>query len=321
MSLDPFDLRGPQFLLFYAVLLAVCVLVTRLVHRYFEQGESAEAERRTRQIATAPYSIAFLRGGRYEVVRVALLSLLERGLMVTQGDGLCASGPHSIERTDHPIEKAILSRFAAPLPGTPGRPADASAAYADTAILAEADLVGESLEKQRLIASAGTRAARMRRVLAASVFLWVVAGVKVFVALSRGRTNIGFLLLMAALSPVALVLVSRRFRTALGDQVFTRVQSLLEGLRGRRDSLRLHQTSSELAFLAAAFGMSALSAGVWSEIAPLQARPPTQRLLETGTGGTSCGGSSSCGSASSCGSSSCGGGSCGGGGCGGCGGG
>ena len=82
MEFFPFDLTGPQFLVFYPVFaLGVAVLV-----RYWHIRRKATLEPVLPRL-TDPCRIALLREGRREAVDVAVLSLIERGLPVVQRDG------------------------------------------------------------------------------------------------------------------------------------------------------------------------------------------------------------------------------------------
>jgi hypothetical protein len=160
--------------------------------------------------------------------------------------------------------------------------------------------------------------------------------IKMLVAFSRGRTNIGLLFISAGLAVVFMVKLRAPPRdavTARGRQVFDAAEAMLSGAHKRLKDAGTALGSQELAWVAAAFGFSVFNStaanfAFWPALA-FTARPNYGRLTVTGpwgSSGSSCGsaGGSSCGGGgSSCGGggSSCGGGGCGGGGCGGCGGG
>jgi len=77
---NPFDLYGPEFLLFYAALIGIVLGAAVLLRRANEPGESPSMR------LTDPYLIAYLRGGSNECIRVALTSLLDSGLLETADD-------------------------------------------------------------------------------------------------------------------------------------------------------------------------------------------------------------------------------------------
>ena len=95
------DLYGPYFLLFYAgtivTLLVACFRSVRGVDRTIE----LELPRITSKVD--PYEIAYLRGGENEVARVAIASLIQRGLLqITTGKRLLAT-TKQIDRRRAPL--------------------------------------------------------------------------------------------------------------------------------------------------------------------------------------------------------------------------
>jgi hypothetical protein len=128
------------------------------------------------------------------------------------------------------------------------------------------------------------------------------AGTKLLVALSRGRRNIGFLIVLWIVLTIVAAVVAHPRRTAKGDAVLSDIQNLFSGLKERASGLVPGQSHADLALLAGTFGVMSL---------PDQAFPYRKTLFPRAA---AAGSGNSCGS--SCGSS-CGGGC--GGGCGGCG--
>jgi uncharacterized protein (TIGR04222 family) len=78
-DVNPFDLRGPEFLLFYFILSAVVIVALVLIRRASESGTAPKLD------LADPYLVAHLRGGENEVLRVALVSLIDRGLLKVNG--------------------------------------------------------------------------------------------------------------------------------------------------------------------------------------------------------------------------------------------
>ena len=104
--MNPFDLRGPEFLLFYVVFAILVIVGAWLFRRMKEVGPAPKME-------LDPYAIAYLRGGKNEAVRVAMVSLIDRGLLIANADQVVRAShadPSSVRR---PIEKALLEKFAA----------------------------------------------------------------------------------------------------------------------------------------------------------------------------------------------------------------
>jgi hypothetical protein len=73
--MNPFELPGPQFLAFYAMLGAAVLFAVYVL----KQG--AEGGAPVRLPSTDPYLIAYLRGGAYETVRLGVVVLVDRQLL------------------------------------------------------------------------------------------------------------------------------------------------------------------------------------------------------------------------------------------------
>jgi uncharacterized protein (TIGR04222 family) len=142
----------------------------------------------------------------------------------------------------------------------------------------------------------------------AFLLLGSVAVLKIGVALSRGRTNIVFLVVLSAIFGVIVHFVTNPVRTAAGNAMLADLRTLFAALERRAGVLRPgpDKRGNELALLAAVFGAGAVPGG--AVLLERLFRKPQRPRSASSCGSTS---GSSCGS-------SCGGGGCGGG-CGGCG--
>lgn len=308
MDLNPFDLPGPEFLLFYLCLILVVGVLLFLLQWRAESGSGRHVAALARDVAVDPYQTAFLRAGRREVVRLAIISLLERGLLKAKGTQLSVGRPDAAELARRPLDKAILLLCANPYP--------ARTLFADNIIQGEADHIGESLQQKGLLPDAGVLRARLLRTLLAIGLLTGVAAIKFGVAISRGRHNVLFLWLLAAAAVWLVRRVVRRPRTALGDRVLRYLPRLFGGLPSRHTLVWAAEASGRLTFMVAAFGLVALPEAMAKLIQPLDLVKSPQGASAWGSCGSSC---ASASSVSSSGGGSCGGGGCGGG-CGGCGG-
>jgi uncharacterized protein (TIGR04222 family) len=296
---NPFDLRGPEFLLFYGILSAVVIGALVLFRRASESGGAAKID------LADPYLIACLRGGNVEVIRVALVSLIDRGLLLINGTQIsCAENvsPDSVRRD---IDRALIKECA--------KPREVSDILADSQLRRACEQYEEKLKGDRLLPDESVIQRRLLLKLIAILILGAVGAIKIIVAIERGRTNVGFLimLMLIAIGLVALVVSFPRLTTA-GSNMLADIQNLYSGLKARAASIRPGGATIDAMMLAAAFGVGALEA---------ESFPYTRRLFPAAqssasdwspwinSSGSSCGGS--CGS-------SCGGGGCGGG-CGGCG--
>ncbi len=291
---NPLDLRGPEFLLFYAVI-GLAVLVWLLYARgHDEDGES----RRTPRLSD-PYLIAYLRGGSNEAVRVACVSLVDRGLLEVADDGTLRTKPH-VNRLPIRLEQEIVDLFRNPIAAT--------VLFDDPAIRGACRGYDEELTQLGLLPNEATMRARRRRLAPALALLLGLALAKMAVGLSRGRP-IGFLILLAGLFALLAIWMHNARQTGSGRALIADLRRLFARLKQRAATLKPGASSSDTALLVAVYGLGALPAARFSW---------ARRVFPKTSGGAmSWGGGGSCGS--SCGSSCGGGGGCGG--CGGCGGG
>lgn len=303
MDLNIFNLRGPEFLVFFTTVSVITIIIVWYMRRWIEGGEVGEEESLAKNIAKDPYQIAYLHGGRLEVIRVAVVSLLERGLMNADGDKLQTQDSNAAVKVRRPLDKAIVTKFAEAQRGQD--------VCTDSVIQMEADVIGAPLKEMKLIPDAGTYMTRLFILLVAIGFLEFIAGMKIYIALQRGHTNIIFLIILAVIAPIILCIVLLRFRTVLGDKCYAYLHNFFNSLNNRRNSFDLQRTTSELTFLAAVFGISALPSSFGGMIKSLKIHPPGQSGVLSGGCGSACG-------AGGGGGGGCGGGGCGGG-CGGCG--
>jgi uncharacterized protein (TIGR04222 family) len=296
-----FDLPGPAFLLAYAVIVAMVtsiasILVTRL-----------EAQQEPPLLHDA-YGIAYLRGGAREALRVATLSLIDRGLLVVDGDKVSWRTPRQAPAVVHPIEREVI------------RATENLVALTEVLSARHSDAAQALLEKQ--LRDTGVLDDSSRKPLRAFVFvvatgvLWAVAGYKLVLAAERGHRNVLLLWLIAIVATGVAAVAVFRPRPTRGERALGVSRELFAGLRRRAGSLRAGRDPVEVLQLAAVFGVENVPSAIFPHAA-LLGPPPRARKREEGSSSSSDGCGTSCGSGSSGGGSSCGGG--GGGGCGGCG--
>jgi len=284
--MNPFDLSGPPFLLFYIIVAVIVIVALKLV---IDEAESGPA--RTLPLGD-PYQIAWLRGGTPEAARIAVLSLSDRGLLAVSGENLVnLSSAQSAVR--EPIERAILARCAQS--NTP-----ATAVLDDPVVERGCASYRARLERLQLMPDAAMRARRYRWFAIAAAILLCVAIAKIVIAFGRARYNVGFLIILAVMGLLVIWLLVRRPRTHLGNRMLKDLRRLFGALRQRAGTIRPGSMTSDAMLLAAVFGISALPATGFADLHRVY-----KKAASSGGG---------CGSA--CGSG-CGGG--GGGGCGGCG--
>jgi uncharacterized protein (TIGR04222 family) len=253
-----------------------------------------------------PYLIAHLRGGADEAIRVSTLALIDRGLIEATGESLHAK-PSASEQVRRPLERGILTALRQP-----------QASYGlvkDPAALTGAESLRTELTELGLVPSAIDMHRRAMIGMSVLLGLWIVAGLKISVALARGRHNVGFLIFFALLAALLLWSVLQHARTDRGDRLLSDLRTLFSGLRDRASTLRGGGASQELALLVSVFGIAALEGKKLT-----LAKKLFPRAMTGTSSSTSCGSSCSSLSSASCGGGGGCGGGCGGGGCGGCGG-
>jgi len=291
---NPFDLRGPEFLIFY-IILCVAVLAALLLYRRF-----AESGPPPRIDLADPYLIAYLRGGESEAARVALVSLVDRGLLTASGTTVVLTKGASPKDARRQIERLLMERLASP--------AESTSIVADSSVQPATNKYRDMLTRLCVLPGAAINRSRVTGFLLTVAVLGGAAAVKIFVALSRGRTNIAFLIILALIAVAIAGKVSFPRLTVRGRSLLQDVKLLYSGLKERAGSVASGGANADAAMLAAVFGLGALSAGSFAYAGAL-----FPKATRGGWSSSSCGtsGGSSCGS-------SCGGGC--GGGCGGCGG-
>jgi uncharacterized protein (TIGR04222 family) len=289
------NLPGPSFLVFYAIYAGVILLLVRWYQRAGEESRVSLIE------AADPYRIACLRGGPTEAARVATLSLLDRGLLVTDEKGELGSTVKALGKARRPIEQAVVECFESAAPAT--------AAAGHPRVIGVCEEYQRQLEQGGFLPDEQVRRTRRLHFLLALFLLGGMAGAKIVVALSRGRFNIIFLIM---LSLVAIFLGYKACfpkQTAKGKAALAHLEKMFAALKKRAKKIKSGGDSTDLVMLAAVFGFGAIPAVLADQYPAL--------LMKRGTGSD---GWSSCGGSSCSGGSSCGGGGCGAG-CGGCGGG
>jgi uncharacterized protein (TIGR04222 family) len=305
---NPFDFTGPWFLAFYFVFAVGVHLAFKPLARAFAGGPPAGPSPLDLGHVD-PYVVAYLRGQQNETARVAAMALLDRRLMVADGDSLLAV-PDAAGQVRRPLERAVLEAF-------PTK-AQAATIFENERFKTVVQGCEAQLVRLGLLVDAAGRGRVVAVRLALLALLAGVSVVKIQVALGRGRHNLGFLIFLTVVFCFAMLVRPAPARTPLGDSALETLRTAFSGLKDRAASIRPGGGTTELSLLLAVFGVGAL-AGAYKTMAESLFPAAMKRAAAGGDGGSGCG-ASTWGSSSSCGGSSCGGGGCGGGGCGGCGG-
>lgn len=287
--MNPFDLSGPEFLAFYIGFAVLVIVGSVVLRRKVESGPTPRID------LSDPLLIAFLRGGHSEAMRVAAVSLIDRGLLLCVGTRLETATHARSEQVRRPIEKALLEKFASS--------GEAASMFGDSKLKSTLDHYEETLKKVGLLPDAFITEVRWWIFGGALLLLGGVGIAKLSVALAQGRPNVCFLIVLVIVAIVIAAKKSFPRLTETGKALLEDVRNLYSELKDRAAFLQPGGATIEPMMLAAVYGVGALRGDGFYY---------TQTLFPRAQQSTSAG--SSCGSA--CGTS-CGGGC--GGGCGGCG--
>jgi uncharacterized protein (TIGR04222 family) len=303
--MDPFDLRGPEFLLFYFCFSLAVIIAIVFFRRRAESGQAPRID------LGDPYLIAYLRGGEDEVLRVAVISLIDRGMLVMDG--------HLIRRADHvtsgmakyPIEYEALKKF--DVLGQEASVFKAASVLTDNSLKSALRPYRDTLERAGLMPNANVCRDRRNRLLLALTGLGVAGAIKIQIGLYLGKP-VAFLVVMIIAAMIIAAAISFPRLTARGEATLEDLTNLYAGLRTQVNSISPGSATAELAMFAAVFGVGALAATPFAYAEDLFHQKKNE--YSSSSCGSSCGSS---GGGSSCGGGGGGGGGCGGGGCGGCG--
>src|SRR4051794_5956742 len=104
--MNPFNLRGPDFLLVYSAFAIVLIFALARMRRVREGTAPSLLPP-----ISDPYAIAYLRGGQKAMLEVAAFSLVDRHLLDADDGSLKAVTHYDHKLAPHPLERAILNFF------------------------------------------------------------------------------------------------------------------------------------------------------------------------------------------------------------------
>jgi uncharacterized protein (TIGR04222 family) len=319
------DLYGPYFLVFYTIAIALVVLACYQSIRSCDHTRDIPLPEISAKVD--PYQIAYLRGGENEVTRVAVSSLIQRGLLEVN-DG--RYGLKKVKKLDRgrkpaPGEVSALEARVLKWSGFPAMPAQIFQPRGLASRVSEACAAYQSiLDEQHLLAPREMKELGSRLVWLAVPLVLGLGGYKLAVALATGHKNVMFLLILSALGvgAVSIACLHTPRKSRLGKDYLERLKLVYAGVVAKiKPAAQLDPTgeligqrrvvsqakpvsaSSDCLLALGIFGVAALAGTPFSEVSALFAR----------------GASGGCGGGCGGGGSGCGGGGCGGG-CGGCGG-
>lgn len=304
------ELQGPIFLPLYAGVIGLILVEARW--RVGRADRSREFAPEPIPTKPDPIEIAYLRGGPNEVTRLLIFDLIRRGFLeiVATPQRFTKSVETTVQQaTGHP-EVSRLSpdeALAFEYFNRPKKPAEFFQATGLAKQLADGfEPMAAELRVEGLISSREQVDAAWKAWLTGALMILAFGGFKLSVALAKGRTNVLFLLVLAAVGLVALAIACKVPRlTRRGKVYLTDLRIAFAGLKPRvAEPADPASLDPALILVPAVFGVAALTG------TPYAYAPNLFRSATDSSGG--CGGA-----IGSCGGGGCG---CGGGGCGGCGG-
>jgi uncharacterized protein (TIGR04222 family) len=324
----PFNMRGPDFLVFYACLLLIAfaaAIVTRLIAK-------AASTRGEEEAPLDAYQMAYLNGGPDWAAKTAVALLLaEQEVIITRTTPLRLGRFGAVRTKGHALERALSASM-------PAAPEGASWAQICQHSKDAVDDLERSLQERGLTMTRERALVAQWSPLAIMGVAIAIGVIKIFLGLERHRP-VGFLAAMclAALVISLALFVRRVYRTSAGDQ---KLLSLKVGHQHLRREARQSPFSVQegMPLAVALFGLGVLVQGPLQHLA-YSLDPRTRVVSRAADGleghGGGCGGAGGVGAACGAGGGhgcsggggggcgggggGCGGGGCGGGGCGGCG--
>src|SRR5215813_7473739 len=117
------DLYGPYFLAFYTIVIGVVILTCRRSVRAVDRTDEEEPKIPAK---IDPYEVAYLRGGKNEVTRVAIASLIQRGILQIVERKTWGVSSKLIDRRRKVVDKELspIKSCVANWSGFPAKPGD-----------------------------------------------------------------------------------------------------------------------------------------------------------------------------------------------------
>lgn len=304
------SLSGPAFLVLFAVFILIILAVLAVVKYNLDNTDSYPLPAIPPQVD--PYEVAHLRGGINEVARSVIFSLVQKGTVQIDTNRITKTNNGLDARTLVDLERDTLSWI--------GGGRDVSEVFAgESNLTAMLEMYDERYCQnllQRNFLMPPSLSSKARKLgYAAIVLICVVGGLKVAAALSNGRTNFLFLLVMMGIGSLLAGGISNMPRvTKLGTRYIKRLQNAFEDLKYRSQApyigkLTLPEPTQTSAMDPLLLSVGVFGTGILAGTMFTDYNDAFEKAHKNTVNNSGCGSASSCGS--SCGSG-CGGG------CGGC---
>ena len=274
----PFNLPGPQFLLFYSLVFVILVAVFTWLRQVLEDGHVPKLD------FSDPYRLAYLRGGANEALQVAAVSLMDRNLLWNEMSGLRTPDSNIIDLVHRPIEKALLKHFLIKT--------EVTSIFTTPLLALACEAYTLELERLKLLPNVAQRFTRQCIAWGVITVLGALAFIKIRTALVTGHQNIMFLAILAILFVWAAHRLLLPHQTYLGSRTLADLRRLFQRLKQHSSRIQTGGATSEAVLLAAIFGIAALPAG-FANAKLLFTRSDSKSSCGSGCGsscGSGCGG-------------------------------
>lgn len=287
------NMYGPHFLLFYAVVIGVVLAVTRWQVRSADRTLEERVDDPPDPVEAT--DLALLRGNVNEVLRLTVVELVQRGfLRVVEGTFFGMTSGQKIAQAPTAPDPRFLSRLQRPVFDFFKSPRKASELFSDKSLKewfrVECTDAETRLEQYRLITPNEVTRKSHRTALVAGLIVLGLGVYKLVVALSKGKTNVGFLEIMAVIGVFAVLIVMRTPRVSRrGKAYLQKLQIRYSRLRYEIIGLTRAIDESGLIFAVALFGIPVLQGTAYANLVPTF-RQAAASTSFGGCGGASCGG-------------------------------
>jgi uncharacterized protein (TIGR04222 family) len=276
------NVTGPVFLTLYLSL----TFVVNIWLRFRFRSNESDGMLRQMDFAQDPYQIAFLRAGADEATKVAVVSLVDRGLLEESNGILQARRDDAGEFVRRPIEKAILQCFS--ISGNPDK------ATTDAQVLAACNDYETQLQQNGMLANNDVYRQRFKTFATVSAIMIGISVWRIAYALMHGKSNIWLLIFLTVICTIALYVPCRNRLTGMGEATLKRLKNLFNSLKQRAASVRSGGENQDAALLAALFGLATLPDANFPFVERLYPKPVSSSDSDSGSsssdGGGGCGG-------------------------------
>jgi uncharacterized protein (TIGR04222 family) len=290
--MNPFDLNGPQFLIFYSCLFLITYVYIK-IRIHSKEGDLPIPKLSTND----PYMLAYLRAGKREALKLATIVLFNRGFLTKdkKSNKLKITKPENADLVSFPVEKSILHVFK--------RRTSPYEIFESKICEQACEKYQAYFEQHNLNRNTSIARERLRIIMIPATAFLLIGAARIVFSLQAGKTNLWFLSIIMVLSFWVFSRIYRTPTTLVRTRVLEDFTALLSPGRKKASTREFKDGLYEQAMFAAVFGL------------PYEKLPEDlidlfadkRKSKESGDSGFGWG----CSSCSSCG---------GGGGCGGCGG-